>query len=129
MASCRCTRRRYRNSVASWLRGRLATALLARQHGLPAFTGLAGKTWNSAWDPDAAGREIAVAYDVGAEDDAAATVDKLRQAGARRAWVVSLGLSSDGEDIGDWFLTYGRTAVELLDLIRRTRPRIVRRSS
>ena len=97
-------------------------ALLARQHGLPAFTGLAGKTWNSAWDPYAAGREIAVAYDVGAEEDAAATVDKLRAAGARRAWVVSLGLPRDGDDIGDWFLTYGRSADHLLKLIRRTRP-------
>lgn len=96
-------------------------ALLARQHGLPAFTGLLGKQWSQAWDAYAAGREIAVAYDVGAEEDAAATVDKLRRAGARRAWVVPLGLPNDGDDIGDWFVKYGRTADELLDLIRRTK--------
>lgn len=102
-------------------------ALLARQHGLPAFTGLLGKQWNAAWDEYAAGREVAVAYDVGAEDAAAGTVAKLRDAGARRAWMVALGLPRDGDDIGDWFVTYRRTADDLRRLIRKSRPRRVAR--
>ena len=96
-------------------------ALVARQAGLPAVTGLLGKQWNSAWDRFVVGRRVAVAYDVGAEDDARRTVERLREAGARRAWVVPLGLPEKGDDLTDWWVTYGRTADELLDLIRRAR--------
>ena len=96
-------------------------ALIARQHGLPAFTGLIGKQWNGAWDEYAKGRTIAVAYDVGAEDAAAKTVERLRAAGAKRAWVVPIGLPNGGDDICDWFVTYRRTADELLRLIKTAR--------
>jgi hypothetical protein len=37
-------------------------------------------------------------------------------AGAKDAWPVDLGLA-DGEDITDWFVTYGRSVTELRDLI------------
>jgi hypothetical protein len=96
-------------------------ALLARQHGLPAFTGLLGKQWNDAWDEYALGRVIAVAYDTGAEDDAARTVERLRVAGARRAWVVALDLPEEGDDLVDWFVKYRRSAADLRRTIRRPR--------
>ncbi len=96
-------------------------ALVARQHGLPAFTGLLGKKWHAAWDGYARGRTVAVAYDVGAEPEAAETVERLREAGAREAWVVPLGLPEEGDDLVDWFVTYGRSARDLRGLIRRAR--------
>jgi len=95
--------------------------LLARQNGLPAVTGLLGKQWHSAWDLCIVGRRVAVAYDVAAEEEATKTVEHLLAAGAAEAWVVALGLPMRGDDIGDWFLRYGKTADELRTLIKRAR--------
>jgi len=92
-------------------------ALIARQHGLPAITGLLGAQWVGAWDAAVRGRRVAVAYDTGAERAALKTVTKLRDAGAR-AWVVALGLPRAGDDVCDWFTTYRRTAESLLQLIQ-----------
>lgn len=93
-------------------------ALIARQEGLPAFTGLLGKQWNTGWDRHIVGRSIAVAYDVGAEGAAATTVGRLMAGGAKAAWIVPLGLAKHGDDLTDWFVTYHRTATDLRRLVR-----------
>ena len=102
-------------------------ALVAIQAGLPAVTGLCGCRWLSAWDTQARGKRIAVAYDCGEEKPAALTVEHLRAAGAAEAWVVALGLGREGADVCDWFRPtryggYGRTRKELVQLIRDARP-------
>lgn len=94
-------------------------ALLGRRHGLPAMTGLLGKQWNTAWDRDVIDRRVVVIYDVGAEDEAARTVERLWDAGAASAWFAPLGLPEHGDDLSDWFLKYGRTFKDLLRVIRR----------
>lgn len=103
-------------------------ALIARQYGLPAVTSTAGTSWSSSWNRYAAGRRIAVLYDAGeqpfqlARDRAVALVS----AGAEHAWAVDLrsaGLTS-GQDITDWFVTYGFSAGKLLQLIRQSRRRV-----
>jgi hypothetical protein len=97
-------------------------ALVARQAGLPAMTGLLGMRWMSAWDVFVVGRRVAVAYDVGGEAAAEATVERLIAAGASAAWVVRLGLPNQGDDVCDWFTTYARSATALRRLIRESRP-------
>lgn len=94
-------------------------ALLARQHGLPAVTTTCGARLPDHLVPALAGRRVAVVYDVG-EDVAAASAEKLVAAGAE-AWVVRLGLPREGDDLTDWFVTYGRSRRELVALIRRER--------
>ena len=93
-------------------------ALVARQNGLPAVTGLLGQLWVGAWDEAVRGRRVAVVYDTGAEQAAAATVQKLREASASAAWLVRLGLPNRGDDVVDWFVTYRRSTRALLRLIR-----------
>ena len=100
-------------------------ALCARAHGVEALavpgcqaprellTTLARKV--------GAGGEVAVCFDVGADDAASRAVGILRSAGAR-AWAVDLGLGlRHDEDLTDWFMTYGRTRGDLLRLIEEAR--------
>jgi hypothetical protein len=93
-------------------------ALLARQHRLPAVTTTCGVQLPDELVPRFAGRDVAVAYDHGGQQAGARTAEKLRL-GEARAWAVDLGLPNDGDDLTDWFLTYGRTRARLIRLIRR----------
>jgi hypothetical protein len=71
--------------------------------------------------PPLAGRPVAVAYDVGEEVPAAATVAKLRAVGSE-AWVVRLGFLGlpPGGDLNDYYRDGGTTR-DLAHLIRRER--------
>ncbi len=98
-------------------------AALARRHGIRAVAtpGMMIKRELA----EALGRsvdQVAVCFDVGADADAAAdrAVKLLRDAGAE-AWPVRLPLPRKDDDIGDWFVEYGRTADELHNLIREAR--------
>lgn len=94
--------------------------LAAIQAGLPAVTGLCGCRWLDAWNQDAIGRRIAVLYDRGEERAAALTVERLQF--TAEAWRVELPRADEaGFDVCDWFQS-GRTADELIKLIRRARP-------
>lgn len=97
-------------------------AVLLRQHGLPTVTSTASTSWNPEWNVHVVGRRVAVIYDAGAESLALAErrAAEFAAAGAREAWAVDLGLER-GEDVTDWFVTYGRTAEQLRALIRRAR--------
>jgi hypothetical protein len=102
-------------------------ALIARQHGLPAFTSTGGTGWKPEWDAVVVGRRVAVVYDAGEAPYAIARkrAAALREAGAASAWAVdlaALGLD-DGEDLTDWFVTHGRTAGELRRELNRSRRR------
>jgi hypothetical protein len=94
-------------------------ALAARQAGLPAVTGLCGCLWLAAWNSYALGKRIGVLYDVGEEEAAAVTTERLKLAGAE-AWPVGLPSDKAGYDVCDFFLE-GHTAKELLALVRRAR--------
>jgi hypothetical protein len=102
-------------------------ALLLKQHGFAAVTSTAGTNgWDKypAWHEHFVGRSVAVVYDCGAQSYAKATVraQALREAGAFDAWPVDLGLAK-GEDVTDWFVTYGRDAEALRDLLNEERRR------
>ncbi len=99
-------------------------ALLTRQHGLPAVTATCGASLPDALVPALrpAGRRIAVVFDVGEEARAKAVAEKLRAAGAA-AWAVALPLPRKGDDLTDWWMTYGCTAAELRALIAVAEPR------
>jgi hypothetical protein len=76
------------------------------------------------------GRRVVVIYDAdpGEQKQAANRADELCRYGAD-AWTVQLtqtGLHS-GQDVSDWFTTYGRSRKRLLDLINRERRRSRRR--
>lgn len=92
-------------------------ALLLNQHGISAVTSTAGTHWNPEWDAHVVGRQVAVLYDAGvvSYDNAEARAEGFRLAGARDAWPVDLTLAGfqKGEDVGDWFVKYGRSADEL----------------
>ncbi|WP_217915412.1 hypothetical protein [Miltoncostaea marina] len=92
-------------------------ALIARQHGIHAVTTTCGASLPGALVAALrpAGRGIAVVYDAGEQDQAAATARKLRAAGAQ-VRVVRLPLPHGG-DLTDWFRA-GRTAAELRRLLR-----------
>jgi hypothetical protein len=66
---------------------------------------------------------VPVIFDVGDNADVAAdrAVGLIKAAGAE-AWPVRLPLKHENDDIGDWFVTYRRTAQELRELIRTARP-------
>ncbi len=100
-------------------------ALVARQHGLPAVTSTAGTSWSQSWNRYAARRRIAVLYDAGQRSFrlACKRAAALVSAGAENAWAVDLrraGLAN-GEDLTDWFVTYGFSTEKLLTLIRQSR--------
>jgi hypothetical protein len=98
-------------------------APLGRQHGLPTVASTSGASLPTELVRRFEGRRVAVVYDVGEEEAAAKTVEHLRHAGAREAWTVDLARAGleDGEDLTDWFRTYGRTAGELRELVDRAR--------
>lgn len=95
-------------------------ALLAGQHGLPAVTSTAGTAWKKEWNVYAAERRVAVVFDSGEAPLAIAhrRAEELLATGAVEAWPVDLGLE-DGEDLTDWFVTYGRTPEALKRRINR----------
>jgi hypothetical protein len=96
-------------------------ALAAIQAGLPAVTGLIGAKWHHTWDSHAVGKRIAVCYDVGEEEAAARTVDRLNGLfGVVEAWSVEL-TGPDGYDLCDFFKE-GHTAEDLLKRIRKAKP-------
>jgi hypothetical protein len=97
--------------------------LLLNQHGIPALTGTAGTTWKGEWAVYLVGRRVAVMYDAGSYELATRRAAGIVGAGAREAWPVDLtraGLDH-GEDVGDWFVRYGRTADELRRFINDSR--------
>lgn len=97
--------------------------LLLRQHGFNAITTTGGKgAWDPAWSALLAGRHVALLYDVGAEDAAGGHACQVRSSGAASVRVVRLPLPSDGDDVTDWFVSYGHTAEELRELINRAVP-------
>jgi hypothetical protein len=102
-------------------------ALLLNQYGIPAVTSTAGTHWNRAWDTHIACRHVAVLYDAGAVsyEKAEARALAFRSAGAVNAWPVDLMLAGfdKSEDVGDWFVTYGRSADELRRYIWASRRR------
>jgi hypothetical protein len=80
-------------------------------------------TFKEEWARLFRGRRVPVVYDaVDARDAANGTAAKLCAAGAD-AWVVDLASAGlkNGEDITDWFVTYGRNKADLIDLILRSR--------
>lgn len=93
--------------------------LLLRQHGFLAVTNTHGAgTWQERWSRWLADLDVAFLYDVGAEDHAYAHAARI--SGAVR--VVRLPLPRKGDDVTDWFVTYGHTAGELRRLIRSVAP-------
>lgn len=92
-------------------------ALLLRQKGLPAVTSTASTSWKPEWDVHTRDRRVAVLYDSGSLDLAERRAAELVAAGAAHAWAVDLGLGH-GEDVTDWFITYGRSRAELCELVR-----------
>jgi hypothetical protein len=101
-------------------------ALACNFHRLPAVCGLLGCHWHSAWNRAVEGRRVAVCLDVGEEEAAERIVLKLREAGARKAWVVPLPLPNYGDDLEAWFRPrqhggYGKGRAELIELIREAR--------
>jgi hypothetical protein len=101
-----------------------ALALLSHQlPGISVTTGAATR-WRQEWSWIAKGRRIAVVYDAHPreQEQAVSRAAELRREGAD-AWPVRLteaGLSN-GEDVTDWFVKYGRTRADLLRLINRER--------
>jgi hypothetical protein len=67
------------------------------------------------------GRRVAVVYDTGALGAARRTVERLLAAGAAEAWAVDLALPEAGDDLTDWFVTYGRSADGLRALLNSAR--------
>jgi hypothetical protein len=97
-------------------------ALLLVQHGIPAVTSTAGTNgWElyPEWNRYFVGRRVAVVYDQGQAslELALERARKLKSAGAREAWPVDLGLGSVGDDIGDWFVRYGKSAAAFREVI------------
>jgi hypothetical protein len=92
-------------------------ALLARQNGLPAVSATCGSQLPPRLVQRLCKRQVAVAYDVGAERAAERAAQRLIDAGGR-AVAVPLGLPNKGDDLTDWFLKYRRTRPDLIDLIR-----------
>jgi DNA primase len=93
-------------------------ALLAIQYGLPAVTHTGGVTyWNDAWTTLFKDRKVTITFDC----DERGRTESVRRAEAlsgvaKAVRVVDLGLGPK-EDITDWFVTHGRTAEDLRDLI------------
>lgn len=124
--------------------------LLLNQHGIPAVTSTHGAgAWREEWNALFVGRPVAYLYDVGADHHATdhatglaatrghaqATRAAPRRQRQRRGGVggraasspasvrvVHLGFPRKGDDVTDWFVTYGRTARELRDLINASAP-------
>jgi len=96
-------------------------ALCAVSHGIPAITSTAGvQTWRVEWSHKFRGKMINICFDC---------QDVSRKAAERRAEqllpfaskvrIIDLRLK-DKEDITNWFVKYGRTAEDLLNLIKST---------
>jgi len=97
-------------------------ALVALQHGLPACTGTHGTTWLPQWSPLMADRKVVFAFDcddAGRNAAAKYAADVAKHASEVR--VLDLGLE-DREDVSDWFVKYGRSADELVAVIRTLSP-------
>lgn len=101
-------------------------ALALWTHGLPGISVTSGAAtrWRQEWAWMVKGRRVAVIYDADPreQEQAVSRAAELRREGAS-AWPVRLteaGLS-DGEDVTDWFVKYGRTRADLLRLINRER--------
>lgn len=92
-------------------------AMLMNQHGIPAITSTAGTHWAEDWNAYVIGRRVAVLYDAGGAsyEVAERRADDFRRVGAKDAWPVDLTLAGfrEGEDVSDWFTTYGWSAKEL----------------
>jgi hypothetical protein len=108
-------------------------ALVLWSHGLPGITVTSGAAtrWRREWAWMVKGRRVAVIYDADPreQEQAISRAAELRREGAE-AWPVRLteaGLS-DGEDVTDWFVKYGRTKADLLSLIKRERGQRRRRA-
>lgn len=105
-------------------------ALVARSHGLPAFTSTGGACdWKAGWDDYFINKDVAIIYDCDDVGRREAAKRGRMLAGsppyggvAHRVKVVDLAPDrDDGYDLSDWF-TSGRTAKELRQLIRSVAP-------
>jgi len=98
---------------------------LLNQHGIPALTSTAGTTWKPEWDAHVVGRRVGVLYDAGAlsYERAERRALALVAAGAGEAWPVDLTLAgfAKGEDVTDWFVTYGWDATALKAFLNASR--------
>ena len=96
--------------------------LIGRQHGLPTVTSTTGTSWSVDWNRLVIGKRLAIVYDTG---EASLKIARRRAADFRaagiEAWPVDLGLDAKGEDLTDWFMRYGRSAADLIALIRSER--------
>jgi len=94
-------------------------ALCVLQAGLPGVSGSSsGCLWLDEWNPLARGKRISVLYDVGEEDAADTTVERLRCIGAQ-AWPVRLQ-GPDKFDPCDFLMMFGEA--ELRRFINEARP-------
>jgi hypothetical protein len=96
-------------------------ALVALQHGLPAITHTGGVTyWDDTWTGLFRGRKVHIVFDC----DERGRTEAVRRAEvlsrvAKAVRVVDLGLPNK-HDVTDWFVTHGRTADDLKNLIAAT---------
>lgn len=97
-------------------------APLLNQHGIRAVTSTNGTVWKPEWTPFLAGQQVAVLYDVDAEQKARKRADEFRESGID-AWAVFLSAAGfsgkDGAD--DALIRAGWTADDLLTLINSDR--------
>lgn len=94
-------------------------ALLLNQHGIPAVTGTAGaNTFKDEWAAQFKGKWAWIVFDCddAGRKGAAVAGDALVQH-ADGVQVAELGLPENGDDVTDWFVKYGKTADDLLDVL------------
>jgi hypothetical protein len=95
--------------------------LLARQHGIPAFCANGTGTPTRLLEQMATvATRVHVVPHVGEEAAGEQIAAKLREFGTV-AWSVPLGLPKQGDDLADWFTTYGRTVRAFWARCRRAR--------
>lgn len=96
--------------------------LVLADRGLNAVTSTGGaKTWKSEWSKEFEGLKVYVVYDMDqAGDDGARKAAASIAEHAKEIRVVRLDLTTDGEDITDYFVNYGYTTNDLKQLVKGT---------
>lgn len=92
-------------------------ALIGRQFGLPTVTTTCGALVPPELVEPFRDKRVAVVFDAGEQREAESVVGRL----PCEAWAVDLPLP-EGGDVSDWFVKYGRSRAELLQLIIEARP-------
>lgn len=98
------------------------TALVLDRFGFRAVTSTASKSWKPEWTEQLAGQQVAVLYDVDAEEHAERRAAELRAEGVD-AWAARLSRAGfkGKTDPDDVLVQYGWSADELRRLIRKPR--------